>query len=88
MRPAPRQFSVNGEDANNVLNFVNNLKLSNIKPLSLTNVLKFLCSVYQERKKSNNSATAMPLHVYCYEFFISNYGLKKIAEDKLKKVIY
>jgi len=79
-------YSVNAEDANAILSLVNTLQISQIRPLSLQTVLKFVCLIYQEKKKNGPSAQA-PLHVYCYDFFISQYGLKKIAEDKLKKVI-
>lgn len=81
-----KQFSPNAEDATAVLNWVNNLSISQIKPLSLQMALKFIGSIYQDRKKNTNNAST-PLHIYCYDFFISNYGLKKLAEDKLKKVI-
>jgi len=78
-------FSVNTEDANAILFTVNSLQAPQIRPLSIQMVLKFICTVYQERSKAGSNSQT-PLHIYCYDFFISQYGLKKIADDKLKKV--
>ena len=80
-----RIYSINTDDANAVLIWVNSLQKSQIRPISIQTVFKFICSIYQERKKNILNSQA-PLHVYCYDFFISQYGLKKIADDKLKKV--
>ena len=78
-------YSVNSDDANSVLQVVNSLQISEIRPLSLMTVLKFICTIYQERRKTGSNSQA-PLHIFCYDFFISQYGLKKLAEDKLRKV--
>lgn len=77
---------MNTEDANSILAAVNVLPLSQVRPLSLQTLLKFISSVYQERRKPGAAGSQTPLHVYSYDFFISQYGLKKIADEKLRKV--
>lgn len=80
-----RVYGINTDDANLVINYVNKLQVDQIRPLSIQNILKFICMLYQEKKKIGANSTT-PLHIYLYDFFFSQVGLKKITEDKMKKV--
>ncbi len=80
-----RLYGINSEDANSVMNYVNSLEPHQIRPLSMQNILKLICTIYQEKKKNGANST-IPLHIYLYDFFFSQVGLKKITEDKMKRV--
>lgn len=46
------------------------------------NVCKYISLIYNERMKNETNRND-PFHVCCYEFFMSHFGLKKVAESKI-----
>ena len=55
-------------------------------PLVLNLLLKFMSKIYQEKIRQDKSQIHVPLHVNCYEFLLSRYGLKHVVDQNLKKV--
>ena len=84
-----RVFSVNTEQANNLLNeFKDKKNSNNLRPVSLGAVLKFVSHIYVEylEKKKEGKFLSIPLHVLCYEHILNQFGFRKIAEQKLRQV--
>ncbi|KAL4485386.1 hypothetical protein ABPG72_008254 [Tetrahymena utriculariae] len=46
------------------------------------NVCKYITNIYNEKQK-NELTRNDPLHVVCYDYFVSSFGLKKVAETKI-----
>ncbi|EAR84985.2 hypothetical protein TTHERM_00585430 (macronuclear) [Tetrahymena thermophila SB210] len=46
------------------------------------NVCKYITNIYNEKQK-NELSRSDPLHVVCYDYFLSSFGLKKVAETKI-----
>ena len=87
-KKATNIFSVFGEEANDVISdFKKANSVFTLKPTTRVNVLKFISRVIETAKKKEKINTAIPLNLVCFEFLISKYGLKKIAEIKLRQVL-
>ncbi|KAL4512175.1 hypothetical protein ABPG72_005177 [Tetrahymena utriculariae] len=82
-----RIYSQNTNQATNILENIlkkrNSIK-SAVVPLA--SIKKFFTLVYQEILK-NEQAFRIPLHVSCYDILIQKHGLKRVAEDKLARIM-
>ncbi|EAR86411.1 hypothetical protein TTHERM_00030500 (macronuclear) [Tetrahymena thermophila SB210] len=82
-----RIYSQNTNQATNILENIlkkrNSIK-SAVVPLA--SIQKFFTVVYQEILK-NEQAFRIPLHVSCYDILIQKHGLKRVAEDKLARIM-
>ncbi|KAL4475018.1 hypothetical protein ABPG74_001714 [Tetrahymena malaccensis] len=82
-----RIYSQNTNQATSILENIlkkrNSIK-SAVVPLA--SIQKFFTVVYQEILK-NEQSFRIPLHVSCYDILIQKHGLKRVAEDKLARIM-
>ncbi|KAL4461044.1 hypothetical protein ABPG74_016516 [Tetrahymena malaccensis] len=81
-----RFFSPNQEQSFKLVNQIYQQREKIKKPeLPMNTIIKFLSSVYQELVKNENSFR-IPLYTQCYDIILQKYGLKTVAENKLKQI--
>ncbi|EAS01476.2 hypothetical protein TTHERM_00151900 (macronuclear) [Tetrahymena thermophila SB210] len=81
-----RFFSPNQEQSQKLVNSIYQQRDKIKKPeLPMNTIIKFLSGVYQELVKNENS-NRIPLHTCCYDLILQKYGLKTVAENKLKQI--
>jgi len=88
LKKTERNFSVNADAANSLLNKIieneGSKKIRNY--VSKNNILKMIGTIYSEKLTNSQNNINNPLHILIYDLFLNKYGLKKIAESKLKQV--
>ncbi|KAL4506969.1 hypothetical protein ABPG72_001390 [Tetrahymena utriculariae] len=81
-----RFFSPNQEQSFKLVTSIYQSREKIKKPeLPMNTIIKFLSGVYQELIKNENSFR-IPLYTQCYDIILQKYGLKTVAENKLKQI--
>lgn len=88
LKKIDRNYSVNAEAANNLVNkIIENEKLKKLRnSMTRLNILKMIAIIYTEKVMNTQNNLNNPLNVLVYDMFLNKYGLKKIAENKYKQV--
>ena len=88
LKKTERNFSVNADAANSLLIKIIESEGSKKTRNHVTknNILKMIGTIYSEKLTNSQNNINNPLHILIYDLFLNKYGLKKIAESKLKQV--